>query len=243
MAKIEGRFQKELEVKTPLRLEVGTGSGDIEVQGGEDGKLRVSAVFEVQGVSQGEAEELARRIEEDPPIVVEGDVVRVGELSKYGLGRRPLGPSAVFDFSLSAPLETEARLSSGSGDQEVRGLKGPVIAKAGSGDVQIEDIEGEADGALGSGESGGPGGRARGRADVGRGDIDLRGITGRVSLRAGSGEVALHELGGSTDVSIGRGDISLESPVADGAEWVFKVGSGDVSLLLPSDSRFKLRAV
>jgi len=140
-------------------------------------------------------------------------------------------------------VETEARLSSGSGDQEVRGLKGPVIAKAGSGDVQIEDIEGDVDVAIGSGDIVVAGVRSSVSADVGRGDIDLRGITGRVSLRAGSGDVALHELGGSTDVSIGHGDISLESPVADGAEWVFKVGSGDVSLLLPSDSEFKLRAV
>lgn len=243
MAKIEGRFEKELEVKTPLRLEVRIGSGDIEVRRGEDSKLKVSGEFEVRGGLGGDAQDLARRIEQDPPIEVEGDVVRVGELSKYGLGQRPLGPSAVIDFSISTPSETEARFSCGSGDQDVRGLKGPVRARAGSGDIQIEDIEGDVDVHVGNGDISVGHVRSNVSADVGKGDIDLREITGSVSAKAGSGDISLGGLGGNVNVSVGRGDLSLESPVGANVEWVLKAGSGDVSLLLPRDSQFKLNAV
>ena len=243
MAKIEGRFEKKLEVKTPLRLEVRTGSGDIEVRRGDDGRLNVSAEFEVRAASGGEAEELARRIEQDPPIQVEGNLVRIGDLAKYGLGRGPLGPSAAFDFSISAPAETEAVVSSGSGDQDVCGLKGPVKARAGSGDVQIEDIDGEVTVDVGSGDISVARVRSSVSADAGHGDVEAKEITGPVSVKAGSGDVSLHGLGGSVQVSVGRGDVSLESPIADNSEWALKTASGDVSIVLPRDSRFKLNAV
>jgi DUF4097 and DUF4098 domain-containing protein YvlB len=243
MARVEGRFEKELEVRTPLRLEVKTGSGDIEVQRGEEGRLKVSAEFEVRAGSCEEAQDLARRIEEDPPIAVEGDLVRIGELGKYGLSPQPLGRSAVLDFSISAPPETGVQVSSGSGDQHVSGLKGPVTAKAGSGDIQIEDIDADVDAGAGSGDVSVARVRSSVTVGVGHGDVDLSETSGPVSAKVGSGDVAVEDLGGNIQVSIGRGDIALESPVPDGAEWVLEAGSGDASLVLPRDSRFKLRAV
>jgi len=243
MAKIEGAFEKELEVRMPVRLEVKTGSGDVDVLPGEDGRLRVSAEFDVEASSQGQAEELARRIEADPPIEVEGDLVRIGDLSKYSLGRQPLGPFAVFDFSISAPRETQAMLNSGSGDHQVRGLRGPVRVRAGSGDVQIEDIEGDVDVGVGSGDIRIARARLAVSAESGRGDVDLTETTGPVTVKAGCGDVSLRDIGGNIDASVGHGDITLESPVGAGAEWALKAGSGDVELLLPRDSQFRLCAV
>lgn len=242
MAKIEGTFEKELEVKVPLRLEVATGSGDISVQRGEDGKLTVTSEFQVRAGSQEEAEQLARRIKEDPPIEVEGDLVRVGGLSKYELGTWPLGPSAVFDFSISAPFETEVRVKSGSGDEDVRSLKGPVTGKTGSGDVQIRDVEGNVAVDTGSGDIAVARVQSGVSADAGSSDLDLAEVEGEVSVRVGSGDVHLRRIGGNMNVAIGSGDVSLESAVPDGVKWVLKAGSGDVGLLLPRDSRFNISA-
>ena len=242
MAKIEGKFEREIEVKVPLRLEMTTGSGDIAVQQGEDSKLRVTSEFEVQAGSQEEAEELARMIKEDPPIEVEGDLVRVGGLSKYNLGTWPAGPSAVFDFSVSAPFETEVRIKSGSGDQDVRSLKGPVTAKVGSGDVQIQDVEAHVEIDTGSGDITVARVRSSVNANAGSGDLDLGEIGGEVSVRTGSGDAHLRSMGSNVNVAVGSGDVSLESDVPDGAEWILKAGSGDVGLLLPGGSRFNLSA-
>jgi hypothetical protein len=242
MAKIEARFERETEVRVPLRLEVSTGSGNMSVQRGEDGKLRVTSEFQVRAGSQQEAEELARRIREDPPIAVEGDLVRVGGLSKYNLGTWPAGPSAVFDFSVSAPSETEVRVKSGSGDQDVRSLKGPVMAEAGSGDIQVQDVEGYVETDTGSGDIAVVRVRSSVSANAGSGDVDLGEIGGEVSVLIGSGDAQLRHLGGSMHVAIGSGDVNLESAVTDGVEWILKADSGDVKLLLPGGSRFNLSA-
>jgi hypothetical protein len=242
MARIEARFEKEMEVRVPLRLEVDTGSGDIGVRRGEEGKLRVKSQFQVRAGSQEEAEELAPRIKEDPPVEIEGDLVRVGGLGKYNLGTCPGGPWAVFDFSVSAPSQTEVRVKSRSGDQDVRGVKGPVTARAGSGDIHVGDVEEHVDIETGSGDIGvervGSGASVR----AGSGDLDLGEVGAEVSVRTGSGDVRLRHVGGSTDVTIGSGDVILESAIPDGVEWVFRAGSGDVELVLPSDSRFSLSA-
>ncbi len=242
MAKIKARFEKEMEVGVPLQLEVATGSGDISVQRGEDGKLRVTSDFQVRAGSQEEAEELARRIREDPPIEVEGALARVGGLSKYDLGTWPGGPSVVFDFSVSAPFDTEVQVKTGSGDEDVRNLKGPVTAKAGSGDIQVRDVEEHVEIDTGSGDIAVTRGGSSVSADTGSGDLDLNEAGGEVSVRIGSGDAQLRCLGGSMHVAIGSGDVNVESPVPDGAEWVLKAGSGDVELLLPGDSQFALSA-
>jgi len=242
MARIESGFEKEMEVRVPLRLEVATGSGDISVRRGEDGKLKVTSEFQVRAGSQEEAEELARRIREDPPIEVEGDLVRVGRLNKYNLGTWPVGPSVVFDFSVSAPSETDVQVKSGSGDLDVRSLKGPVTARAGSGDIWLQDIEGRVETETGSGDIAIARVGSGVSAGAGSGDLDLDEIGGEVSVRVGSGDARLRHLRGSTHVAVGSGDINLESAIADGAEWVVKAGSGDVDLVLPGGSRFNLSA-
>ncbi len=243
MNKVKGKFQKELKVNGAVRLEVTTGSGDIEVRRGEDGKIEVFGEFEVWAVSRGEAEELARRLEEDPPIVVEGDLVRIGGLSKYGLGRGCPCPSVSLDLSVSAPPQTGAQVSSGSGDQDLRGLHGPVTAKAGSGDVQIQEIEADVDVHVGSGDISVASVRSSVSADSGHGDVALKEIRGPASVRVGSGDVSVGEAGANLNVSTGHGDISVESPIPDHANWVLKAGSGDVSLHLPRESQFKINAV
>jgi hypothetical protein len=242
MGKIEARFEKEMEVGLPLQLEVATGSGDINVQRGEDGKLGVTSDFQVRAGSQNEAEELARRIREDPPIEVEGGLVRVGGLSKYDLGTWPGGPCVVFDFSVAVPFDTEVRVKTGSGDEDVRSLKGPVTAKAGSGDIQVQDVEEHVEIDTGSGDIAVARIHSSVSADAGSGDVDLNEAGGEVSVRIGSGDAQLRCLGGSMSVAIGSGDVNVESAVPDGAEWVLKVGSGDVGLFLPADSRFNLSA-
>jgi hypothetical protein len=242
MARIESRFEREMQVGVPLRLEVATGSGDISVGRGEDGRLRVTSEFEVRAGSQKEAEELARRIREDPPIEVERDLVRIGGLSKYNLGTWPAGPSVVFDFSVSAPSETDVQVKSGSGDQDVTGLKGPVTARAGSGDIQVRDIEGRVEIDTGSGDIAVARVASNVNANAGSGDLDLDEIGGEVSVHTGSGDVGLRDLGGNLHVSVGSGDIDLESAIADGVEWVIKAGSGDLDVHLPGGSRFNLSA-
>ena len=116
------------------------------------------------------------------------------------------------------------------------------MAKAGSGDIRVQDIEEHVEIDTGSGGSAVARVRASVSADTGSGDLELGEIGGEISVRVGSGDTQLRRLGGSMHVAAGSGDISLQSSVPDGVEWVLEAGSGDVALLLPSDSRFNLNA-
>jgi len=231
-----------LEVKEPLWLKVETGSGDIEVRQGQEGKLTVFGEFQIRARSEEEARRIAEQIKENPPIEISGDLVRIGNLNRYDLSSWPFGPSAVFDFFIEAPRETEARLSSGSGDQEIKGLRGPIRTDAGSGDVVIEDAEADVKVDTGSGDIEVTRVRGGVSADAGSGDIELAEIAGRAAVGVGSGDVCLKGMGSDIAVDAGSGDIIVESAIGDHARWALEAGSGDVSLLLPRDSQFELRA-
>jgi hypothetical protein len=239
--KVEGSFRKELEVPEPVKLEVSTGSGDIGIKRGEEGRLKVTGAFQVWARTKEEAQRLAERIKADPPIEVAGGSICVGDLRKYGLSRWPFGSGVVIDFLIEAPKKTEARLNSSSGDQEVHGLEGPVRAEAGSGDVDISDIEGKVKVEAGSGDV-----QARNigsiEADVKSGDVTLEGVSGDAEIEVNSGDVSIKDAHGDVKVEAGSGDISIDSKIGAGASWELEAGSGDVKLRLPKGSSFSLEA-
>lgn len=240
MAKVKDSFESTIDLSEPVRLEVGTGSGEISITRGEDGRLTTSSQFQVRARSKEEAKKVAERIKEDPPIEIGEGLIQIGNLSKYGLGSWPFGPAVVFDFLIEAPAETEVRLDSGSGNQEVRDLKGPIRADAGSGDIRIEDIDSAVDVDTGSGDIKVSNATGDVTADAGSGDVSLSAIKGGISVDVGSGDVILRQIGGSVKVGTGSGDIRVDSLISSNVRWDFAASSGDVELLLPSDSQFTL---
>lgn len=241
-AKVEDSFQKTVEIEGPVKLEVETASGDITVSRGNEGQVYISAKFQVQAASEEEARKLAQKIKEDPPIKQVGNTIKVGDLRKYGFKSWFWGPSIVIDFDIKTPQNTAVELDSGSGDQKVSGIKGPVKAAAGSGDIEITDIEAGVEVDTGSGNirASNIGGDIE--ADAGSGDVNLNNISGDVNVDVGSGDVILKDVRGNMEVDAGSGDITVDSKIGDGLGWEFDTGSGDVKLTLPKDSSFAIRA-
>ena len=260
MARINDSFKRTLTVIAPLRLEVKTGSGDISVKRGEDGILAIDASFQVRASTKEKAHELAEQIKADPPIEVLGDRVCIGDLRKYGLSRGIRGSSVSCTFRITAPASTAAELNTGSGEQEVEGLQGPVKIDAGSGDVRIEDVEQDVGVDTGSGEitvirvGGGVcadagSGNVRiedvGRVvevDTGSGEITVIRAGSDVSADAGSGNVRIEDAGRGVEVDTGSGNVTIDSAIAAAADWSVSTGSGDVRMKLPCDSGFNLSA-
>lgn len=117
----------------------------------------------------------------------------------------------------------------GSGDLEVRGVRGAFVASTGSGDIEASDIGSLRVGSVGSGDltANGVHGDAS-LGDVGSGDVKLTDVGGKVDIGdIGSGDVTLRGVGGSVDVdSVGSGDIDVDT--VGGDFTVRSVGSGDV---------------
>ncbi|MDW8110621.1 MAG: DUF4097 family beta strand repeat-containing protein [Candidatus Bipolaricaulota bacterium] len=240
MARLEDRFERTLSVSGPVKLMVETGSGDIQVRRGAEGTLVVQGRVFIHALSRDQAHELAAKIKSDPPIEVSGNTVKVGDLSKYRESISWfLGPFLGIDFDIQVPYETEAKIDSGSGDQLIRDIRGPVRAEAGSGDIHIAHIEREVTVDTGSGNIAVVG-SAKVSADAGSGDIELREIAGDVQIDVGSGDVVLQEIGGNIDVDTGSGDIRIDSGLGTGVRWQLETSSGDVSISLPAEARFAL---
>jgi len=227
MAKIEDTFQTTLDVSGPIKLIVDTGSGDIRVTGGQEDKVFVSSRFIVQAPRENDARELADRIKEDPPIEIEGNTIKIGDLSKYkngfGVFEWFFSKSIAMSFDIQVPHDTEAELDSGSGDVEINRIEREVIADTGSGHIKVT-------------------GAARVDADAGSGHVTLSEISGDAKVDVGSGDVSLQNIGGGVRVDTGSGDIKIESSLGRGVQWRLDTGSGDVLLLLPEDARFEISA-
>ncbi len=242
MAKVEGGFERTLSVSGPIKLIVETGSGSIRVTRGQDDRVVVKSHFVIQAPSRELAQRVAERIQADPPIAVVGRTIEIGDLSKY---RDEMGffdkwsTSIAMSFEIETPYETEAELDTGSGDQLVRAIRGPVQADAGSGGVTIEGIEREAFVDTGSGNITITG-AAQVETDAGSGTVRLSDIAGDVSVDVGSGNVTLMNIGGSVTVDTGSGNVLVDSAIAEGTRWKIDTSSGNVRLKLLEDAQFRL---
>lgn len=100
----------------------------------------------------------------------------------------------------------------GSGDVDIRNVKGMVTAKTGSGDLKLQDIGGLK------------------LLDVGSGDVTARTVRGPVEVgEVGSGDVKISSVAGSVRIGrIGSGDVELAD--VDGSVTVDSIGSGDLGV-------------
>lgn len=265
MARVRGSFAVEVPLQEPGELEVEAGGGDVEVRAGDRERAVIRGSFEISAFPPARAERLAELIRRDPPVEVLGREVRVGDLSKYV---EILGPGffgkvlewIAIDYEIEVPRHTEARIKSGGGDIRVVDVTGPLVVVAGSGDVELSRIGGDVEIKAGSGdirvqEVAGELRSSSGSGDVmvhgagddvtihaGSGDVFAVEVRGDLVLHTGSGDVRLEAIGGDAEVSTGSGDIRISSPIGPEVVWRLRTGSGDMEILLPPDSRFRLVA-
>lgn len=117
----------------------------------------------------------------------------------------------------------------GSGDADIRGVKGRVTAKVGSGDLKLQDLGGLKLLEVGSGDV--IARDVRGPVEiggVGSGDLKIGSVDGAIQLgTVGSGDVDIADVKGSVTVdSIGSGDLDVRNVSGDLS--VKRKGSGDL---------------
>ena len=210
---VEGEFERTLAVvDDTLTLDIRTGSGRITVTVGEPGVARI--VGHIRGYADrwtpdapDVVADRVRTIETNPPIVLDGDVLRIGHLD--GSLHRQVGIS----YEMVVPANTRVRARTGSGDVRVDGVTGAVEARTGSGSMELTAVGG-------------------GHVDVqsGAGPIDIVGL-GTAPLRAhtGTGRIRVEGVpGGTWDLSTGSGGIRIDLPDDAAFEIDARTNSGDV---------------
>ena len=219
---IEGAFERTLAVEDgTLVLDVHTRSGRIAVTAGEPGTVSVTG--RIRGHANrwtpdgpGAVEDRVRAIEADPPVVLDGDVLRVGHLERSR--HRQVGIS----YEVVVPANTRVRARSGSGSLRLAGVTGAVEAKTGSGSTSVTDVAGDV------------------TVDAGSGSIELTAIGGEVDVRTGSGSIGVTGVETALRARTGSGRIRVEGAVGDA--WDLTTGSGSIRIDLPEDSAFEIDA-
>jgi hypothetical protein len=233
----EGTFDRVLAVNGPVDLDVRAGAGQIQIRTGPNDSVHVMARIRAGASWSGrDAADRVKQIEAAPPIEQDGGTVRIGDTRSGGIFQ-----NISISYDITVPADTRLRSHSGSGDQAIGNLHGPIDAHAGSGDIQIAQTMGDV------------------QASTGSGRIDLERTDGNLVARTGSGRVHITQIGGGdVDVSTGSGDITvagasgrLRARAASGdivvegrpgQDWDLHTASGSVALQLGEPAAFDLHA-
>jgi Putative adhesin len=254
-AAAEGSFQRTLQTTGPVNLDISTGSGSVQVRSGGSSRVQVTGHIRAsEWFSGGHAEDKIKRLQANPPISQTGNSIRIGRIDDPELQR-----NISISYEVVVPAETELRVESGSGDQSVDGIRGPleltagsgglkissigdrVRAETGSGDIEINRIQGNVHAKTGSGSIRADDIAGGFEADTGSGHVRLQQTApGSVRVDTGSGGMELRGVQGSLEAKAGSGTIQAEGNPT--GAWRLHTGSGTVQLKVPSRAGFDLDA-
>src|SRR6476469_7374624 len=127
-AAARGDFQRTLPVNGSVNLQVETGSGSISVHPGSTNEVRVTGHIQASEWFGGNAEEKVKKLQDNPPIQQSGNDIRIGHIDDPELKH-----NISISYEVIVPAETDLRVQSGSGDQTVEGIRGPLEVSSGSG--------------------------------------------------------------------------------------------------------------
>jgi DUF4097 and DUF4098 domain-containing protein YvlB len=252
----EGRFQRTLQVTGPVALTIQTGAGTITVRTGGDSSVEVRGTIRAWNgfFSNGDAAKKVSYLESNPPIEQEGNVIKIGNIATSGMEH-----NVSISYELLVPSNTQIKSRTGSGNQTIEGVSGPLEASTGSGDIRASDIGASVQATTGSGEIVLEDIKEGVRASTGSGTIRAIGVGGSVRASTGSGDVTVSQTGvADARLSTGSGNIILKkarglvhartasgSITAEGGgqlPWYLESASGNVSVRIPPDLGFNLRA-
>jgi DUF4097 and DUF4098 domain-containing protein YvlB len=260
-AAAEGSFDRTLKVSGHVDLDVQSGSGNITVHQGDSSAVVVKAHIRASegmsswfGGSSLSSQEKVKRIVDNPPVEQNGNSIRVGRIQDEALRN-----NISISYDITVPKDTSVQSHTGSGDEHVSDVSGPVRANSGSGNVIVSGIGSEVRANAGSGDLEISNVQGRVYTETGSGNIKATGIGGGFDARAGSGDITfeqngsgsvraetgsgnirLNNVSGGVEAGAGSGDVEVQGRIA--SDWRIHTGSGEVEVKLPSDAKFNINA-
>lgn len=255
-----GHFERTLKVSGQVDMEITSGSGNVNVHIGSNDTVQISAKIHGSnnGTSwlfgSGDVEEKIRKIEQNPPVRQQGNMIVVGRVEDRELLR-----NISIDYDVTVPAQTKLLSQTGSGDQTITGLQQSLTAKTGSGNITLDNIGAETRVHSGSGDLKIDNVKGNLFADTGSGNIRAYGVAGEIDAHTGSGDVEMHQVAaGDIKVGTGSGNVKLQGVKgglraqtgsgdiqAEGEatrDWRLGAGSGNITLKLPGQASFDLDA-
>lgn len=239
-----GSFEQSYTADGPVRLDVSTGSGSIDIRSGDTSHIEIIGKIKVRkrsflGLfkrSSKDMQEIVDHLESSPPVSFENGVLLVGHIKDKAVRRK-----VSISYEIVVPANSEVKSHTGSGSQSITDVLGPVVVKTGSGRITLTNIGDAVNARSGSGAIRADNIAGAFEAHAGSGSIRLtQTAPGDVIVSTGSGSSELRGVVGSLNVHAGSGRIVVDGQ-QDG-DWLLDTGSGSVTIDLPSDAAFSLDA-
>jgi len=203
----EGSFERTLNVTGFADLELTTDAGGIYVVPGPPGTIRIRGILKAgDNWFRGDVEGRIRELEAHPPIVQNGNSVRVQ------VRDRSLLRDISMRLEVETPRDSRLRARADSGGIDVRGIKGPLDCHTDSGGIHASEIDSEV------------------RAAADSGGIHIRGVNGPVYARADSGGIEALEISGSVDAEADSGGVRLSQTAPAPIKARSDSGGADITL-------------
>ncbi len=178
-ASVAGTFDRSFQVNGPVDLEVLSRSGDVTVHNGSAGTVTIHGKIHVGNSWFSDRKADVQEIQNNPPVRQNGNSIRVDYVNYNNIS---------IDYEITVPEDTTLRSHTGSGDQNIEGLRGRVDLESGSGDLKLGRLTGEM------------------RFSTGSGNVRGHELSGPARIKAGSGDIDIEETGeGDVDIRTGSG--------------------------------------
>ena len=201
----EGHFARTLQVSGPVDLEVQTGAGTVDVRTGDNSIVRITGTIRSSNgwFDSSAPESKVHYLESNPPIEQHGNLIKIGHLDNHEMEH-----NVSISYEIVVPAETRLRSNTGSGEQSINGLRGPVEASSGSGHLRLTNIGDAVRVSTGSGRISVDGAKGDVHASTGSGEIQATGVAGGLHASTGSGSVTLRQTApGDVEVNTGSGTL------------------------------------
>jgi len=205
----DGSFERTLTVTGFADLELTTDAGGIDVVPGPPGTIRIRGILKAEDNwfhSRGDVESRIRELEAHPPIVQNGNSIRVEVRDRHllrGISMR---------LEVETPPDSRLRARADSGGIDVRGIKGPVDCHTDSGGIHASEIDSEV------------------RATADSGGIHIRRVNGPVYAHADSGGIEAMEISGSIDAEVDSGGVRVSQTAPAPIKARSDSGGTDITL-------------
>jgi DUF4097 and DUF4098 domain-containing protein YvlB len=206
-------FERSFDMSSPSTIDVTTVRGKIEISVGSSDRVVVSgaATVRVGWDVPANAEELARKVAEAPPITRDGSTVRLRPPADARSNR-----AVIVNYQVKVPASTQVLATSDSGAIDVRGVAGRVTVRTQSGAIDLNQLGSSAAVHSGSGAVTVGGVQATLEVNTTSSAITARDVAGSLNARTSSGSVDA-SLRGQGDVDIETGSSSVTIRGARGA--------------------------
>ncbi len=248
-----GGFDRNFNVTGPVRLELSNASGDVNITGSSDGKVRVHGDVRASGFGFDNPQKRLDDTIANPPIEQRGDTIRIGKDFSHLRNIR-------IAYTIQVPHATEVDASVASGAQNIRDLQGPVKVHAASGTIRVEKIDRDAQLSTASGSISASDVSSDVQVSSASGNVTVSNVKGDVRVSAISGVIRVSQPGGRVEGSTTSGEVEVQGAANDvtahavsgrvyvqgnpGGQgyWNLKTTSGGVQISVPASANFHLTA-